>query len=93
MAHWHDFNPWADRLVYVPDLDEFVNCLITSMNHKEYMTYVYSYGRRLDAYVLPQSSGDHSAGVRFGPRGSDYLSPLGDRKMLQKLIDKYGGTP
>ena len=24
MAHWHDFNPWASTLVYVPSLEEWV---------------------------------------------------------------------
>jgi len=27
MAHWHDFNPWADVIVYVPDLEEFASCI------------------------------------------------------------------
>jgi hypothetical protein len=26
MAHWHDFNPWAAELVYLPSLEEAALC-------------------------------------------------------------------
>ncbi len=25
MAHWHNFNPWADTLVYIPSLEEWAS--------------------------------------------------------------------
>jgi len=27
MAHWHDFNPWASELVYLPSLEEAAQCI------------------------------------------------------------------
>ena len=26
MAHWHDFNPWAAEIVYLPSMEEFALC-------------------------------------------------------------------
>lgn len=39
-----------------------------------------SAGEHLDAYILPQPSGFHSIGIRYGENGQDYLSPLGDKE-------------
>lgn len=46
-------------------------------------------GDKLDAYILPQPSGDHCIGIRYGNDGSDYLSPLGDTKKVQALLKQY----
>jgi hypothetical protein len=46
-------------------------------------------GKRVDAYILPQPSGDHSIGIRYGKQGSEYLSPMGERSKVQALLDKY----
>ena len=43
-------------------------------------------GDRLDAYILPQPSGNHSIGIRYGSQGSEYFSP---HKLTKKLLEEY----
>lgn len=103
MAHWHDFNPWADRLVYVPDLYELAECVAHGTIHilAENKTVPYTpelavehwlqHGPRVDAYILPQPSGNHSIGIRYGAEGSEYFSPHNAKPhKTQALLDKYG---
>lgn len=98
MAHWHESNPWADKAVYVPveDLAEAVSggTIMVGSDRRivdrdaRYLLQSWSaYGDRLDAYILPQPQGQHAAGVRFGPRESDYLSlsPLHPAKVADLL--------
>lgn len=100
MAHWHDHNPWADRLIYVPDLEELAACVAggsvdTIHGVKPYtVEYVVNgwrqYGKRLDAYILPQPDGRHSIGIRYGANGEEYLSPYcANLELANKLIEKY----
>jgi hypothetical protein len=90
MAHWHDYNPWADRLIYIPSLEELAEALqypgIISEKVKQWQ----KAGKKLDAYVLCQPSGDHCMGIRYGAEPHEYISPYGNREKLQRLIDKYG---
>lgn len=48
-----------------------------------------SNGNKLDAYILPSPSGDHSIGIHYGSEGYEYLSPHGDKEKVQALLDKY----
>jgi len=51
---------------------------------------IYGTPDQLDAYILPQPSGDHSCGVRYGSEGSQYFSPHnGAPAKVQALLDKY----
>lgn len=87
MAHWHDFNPWAAKLVYMPDLGELSHCVVTG-RRLVMLSHWRSYGPKLDAYLLKDPIGYH-IGLRYGPEGSKYLSPLADQQATAKLWKKY----
>ena len=89
MAHWHDFNPWADRLIYVPDLEEFLECLYYPDNAQHYRDKCTHYYDKVDAYILLQPSGMHSGGIRYGREGNEYLSPYMNSAALERLARKY----
>jgi hypothetical protein len=83
--HWHDQNPWRDKIVYVP-LERLAECVAggTISDHtgaiEPYdVAFVLRFwaqgGDKLDGYILPQPGGFHSIGVRYGAEGSQYLSP------------------
>lgn len=84
--HWHEYNPWAADIIYVR-LDELAAVCGYSWPAEETLEHWHQYGEELDAYILPQPSGMHSIGVRFGPRGEDYLSPYADQEKLKKLME------
>jgi hypothetical protein len=98
--HWHKYNPWADSVVYVP-IHELAAChhhvgqVLYNGGKREIMTIGYILdmwlqdGLKVDAYILPSPSGDHCIGIRYGKEGSQYLSPMGDQKKVQKLLNKY----
>jgi hypothetical protein len=88
MAHWHDFNPWADVLVYLPDIDEAAACIRPTDPHTVKQRWLRC-GKKLDIYILPQPSGWHDFGVRFGPKPEQYLSPHIDRYIANLLLSKY----
>lgn len=44
---------------------------------------------KLDAYILPQPSGYHFIGVRYGAKGSEYLSPPANQEKTRALLEKY----
>jgi len=91
MAHWHDHNPWADRLVYAPSLEAWLDCLDKCYQRETYEQRARE--RLVDCYILPQPNGQHSMGMRHGPNGEDYYSPMCDAAKAQELIDKFGGKP
>ncbi len=95
MAHWHESNPWASKLVYVPDLAELAEALVANRRAREpALRYWQEKGQKLDAYVLKDSLGFH-AGIRYGAEGSEYLSPYCDEAKLAMLWTKYqqAGAP
>lgn len=89
MAHWHDHNPWANEIVYLPDIEELSHCLDPHRPLRLINT-IASYGKRFDAYILPSPTGYHSCGIRFGAEGHEYLSPPIDRFIADLLLSKYG---
>lgn len=94
MAHWHDFNPWAGTLTYVPDLDELADCLMYPESRENAIAEWLQYGTKVDAYVLPPSPRSglcESGGVRFGREGRDYFSSYFDSRKLTALWRKYAG--
>lgn len=88
MAHWHDHNPWADRLVYLPDIDELSACL-DPYNPTRHAKGWRKQHKKLDAYILRQPNGEHSCGVRFGKRGESYYSPHINPYIAALLLTKY----
>jgi hypothetical protein len=93
MAHWHDFNPWAAHLIYVPDLEEFIDAVGYSEDKRRELLKYWQSAGKIDCYVLPSlklAHGHHEMGIRYGKEGQEYSSPYGNHDKLQKLIDKYG---
>jgi len=81
--HWHEYNPWKDDIVYVP-LERLAECVVggtfNGRSPKELMVRWAMHGRtKLDAYILPQMSGEHDLGVRYGCDPDDYYSPPNHR--------------
>lgn len=94
-------NPWADVIVYVT-LEELAECfggLGQSCGRSDGSSFIWTKelvlahwrtaGKRLDPYILPQPNGWHSIGIRYGSKGSQYLSPMGDDKKVTALLKKY----
>jgi hypothetical protein len=90
MAHWHDFNPWADSVIYLPSLEELSACLDPNDPDRQINRWHREHGSKLDAYILPSPSGDHSCGIRYGAEGSEYYSPFINPHIAELLISKYG---
>lgn len=91
MAHWHDHNPWATKIIYLPDLDELSACLDPYRPTDQRDSWLHSHpDGKLDAYILPQLGGIHSCGVRWGIRGDEYYSPHINPYVAELLISKYG---
>lgn len=96
MPKWHSYNPWADKLVYLPDLKELSACLDPAKPNYHYSRWINEHSeRRLDAYILPQPSGDHSCGIRYGSQGGEYYSPYINKYIAELLLSKYrdAGAP
>ncbi|ESX17902.1 hypothetical protein X766_16060 [Mesorhizobium sp. LSJC255A00] len=100
LPHWHDQNPWNDRLMYVP-IEELAECFmgigrLVHLNDNEVtmcdVAFVLQnwaqYGDKLDAYILTGPL--TTASIRFGPEGPDYLSPGFSLPKLRALMLKYG---
>lgn len=91
MAHWHDFNPWANTLVYLPDLEELSHCLDPDSPQRQLERWLRERpDGKLDAYILPQPNGKHSCGIRWGTLGEEYYSPYIDSYIAELLLSKYG---
>ena len=99
-AHWHESNPWKDKIVYVP-IEELAEALaggdirlpdgsIVPYDADFLLDHWNGLGERLDAYILPGSPSGNSPGVRYGEDGPDYASPgARNREALQELLEKY----
>lgn len=96
--YWHDVNPWRDKIVYVT-LEDLAGCLkhlgapirlfdgTTVIQTVEWLVSEWRRnGDKLDAYVLPQPSGQHSGGIRYGAKPAEYLSPYCDCDKLFALL-------
>lgn len=98
MAHWK--NPWADEIVIVP-IEELALCHeglnqnyssaegVFIMTVERILSHWQTAGDNLDAYILPSSGGFHCIGIRYGHNEHEYLSPFGNQKKVQALLDKY----
>lgn len=87
-TYWHEWNPWNDSgLIYIPiELCAALCNYSRSWSDEETVTHWRQYGDKLDCYILPQPSGMHSLGVRFGKEGHEYLSPYGNHKAIDALL-------
>ncbi len=96
--HWP--NPWDD-VVYVP-IEELAACYAAlgqdciDIDGSRFVWTVdrvlehwRSAGDKLDAYILPQPSGWHDIGIRYGSKGNQYLSPGADRERVTALLKRY----
>lgn len=95
--HWP--NPW--EVIYVP-IEELAECdygldkwcgqsngpsfILTKEKILEHWR---TAGDKLDAYILIQPSGNHDIGIRYGAKGSEYLSPHANQKKVAALLKKY----
>ncbi len=98
VPHWP--NPWLD-VVYVPieELAEVAHGLGQQwsdvdgssfiMTKERMLEYWHQNGDKLDAYILPQPSGWHCIGIRYGAEDSQYLSPGCNRAKTEALLCKY----
>ncbi len=92
---WHDDNPWADSLVYVP-LHELATLVAggtggapAEASPEPLLSHWSRHGNALDAYVLP---GSGQVGIRFGSAPEAYLSPhVRDRAGFEALVERHGG--
>lgn len=79
MAHWHSYNPWADRLVYLPDLKELALVLfdprVSMRTPAERVAHWETFGGKIDAYLIKQPDGWIEVGLRFGQELHEYSSP------------------
>ena len=103
MPHWHDVNPWRDDVVYVP-LTELAACAAGGTIQKSgggsepydvarVLKHLRQNGDKLDAYILPQPSGNHSLGVRYGAEDHEYYSPRNaNPELTQQLLERYRTT-
>lgn len=106
MPHWPQPPQWADRVVHVEPGD-LAACLANlgrprlgrdgSTRILTAEAAVAEWTRdgtaEVDAYVLPSPSGHHSAGIRYGAGGGDYLSPQFDRERLASLLEERAAEP
>jgi hypothetical protein len=99
--NWHDVNPWADQIVYVP-AEELAEAIAGGSTRLGSLAgpivpydaaFILERWRRhpaIDAYILPQPEGRHSVGVRYGAEGSEYYSPHNQNpEKVQALLEKY----
>lgn len=97
MAHWHDFNPWATELVYVPDFDEFLDAVFDGEESVKDSYRQNLAGKKFDCYLLYDGPLTHGfsrelhAGIRYGADGPEYYSPyIRNKEVVMNLLRKYG---
>jgi len=91
MAHWHDFNPWADCLTYITAEDADALLQGAYCDDAYWHCIVEEYGPRLDPYLLPQPNGRFSFGIRYGREPGEYLSPQCRPADAAAILAKHKG--
>jgi hypothetical protein len=103
MPHWHEENPYADGIVYVP-IEALAECCaggtlrkvdgsVVEMTAAAVLEGWRSAGDRLDAYVLVGGDRHLSAhpgvGIRYGAEPEAYLSPpVRDAGRIADLVEE-----
>ena len=83
LAHWHDFNPWADHCLYISqEAYEY----IFPDGRAERM--VKGYGSKLDVYLL-ENGAHYSCGIRYGKADDHYLSPHPDQERAKEVWKQF----
>lgn len=102
--HWHEYNPWADRVVYVP-IEELAEAIaggdvrltdgtVVPLDADFLLEHWNGLGEYLDAYILPSRSERASVGVRYGAEGPEYDSPYNrNPERVAELLEKYRDQP
>lgn len=98
----HYIHPWDDAVI-VP-IEELAECYdgLNKLYHdkdggsfimsREIVLENWKYGKeKLDPYILPQPSGFHDIGIRYGDEPSEYLSPAANKEKTAALLLKYRG--
>lgn len=91
--HWHEQNPWKDDLIYVT-VEELAACHMrlempdNTWGMIEIIAHWAQYGDKLDAYIL-NSGPVMTAGVRYGPEDSHYLSGAFSLPKLMALRNQH----
>lgn len=100
MPNYSDANPWHDRVVYV-SLETAAEIIAsdvwlgkTADKPAEYwIEEWHRYGDKLDAYILPSTTGGLSLGIRYGREGPEYLSfTLHDSDAAQSVLENTRDT-
>ena len=95
--HWHEQNPWKDKLIYVPVPDLAACALRLEDPHNSWtmvdmIAHWIQYGNKLDAYIL-NAGVVLTGGVRHGPEPWQYLSPGFSLPKLIALRDRFTSSP
>lgn len=105
MAHWDQYNPWRELIVYVP-IEELAEALADGSSIRlgdgsvvEYTPELMlrqwqQYSYNLDAYILPRQELGFSVGVRYGSHEGEYLSlHVRDQSKIEALYGLYAEVP
>lgn len=88
--HWDTVNPWRKKIIYV-DFHTWLK-LIHADSRDHYCERYEYYDGKVDCYILPQPSGDHSIGMRYGADGPEYFSPMcADKELATSIISNPRG--
>lgn len=105
MSHWDQYNPWREKVVYVP-LEELADALADGSSIELQDGSIVEYtaelmlehwrqnSYELDAYILPGQALGYSVGVRYGSHGAEYLSLyVRDQSRIEELYQRYVEAP
>jgi len=105
MSHWDQYNPWREKVVYVP-LEELADALADGSSIELQDGSIVEYtaelmlehwrqnSYELDAYILPGQALGYSVGVRYGSHGAEYLSLyVRDQSRIEELYRRYVEAP
>ena len=85
-TYWHKYNPWADKILYIPIEDAVALCDYGPRAINEILENWRQHGNKLDAYILPQPSGHHCIGIRYGKEASEYISAFANSVRTEKYL-------
>lgn len=95
MAHWHDFNPWAAELIYIPNEYDAAWMIQHSVIPSEEIEAWYKRSPKIDIYMLydgPLTQGftrEHHLGIRYGKEEREYIPPYIDQRRARLVWKKY----
>jgi hypothetical protein len=105
MSQWDQYNPWREKIVYVP-AEELAEALadgstikLTDGSVVEYtpelmLEHWHQNSYNIDAYILPGQALGFSVGVRYGSHGAEYLSLyVRDQSKIEDLYARYVDVP